>query len=923
MRPIKLTMSAFGPYANRTVLELDKLGESGLYLICGDTGAGKTTIFDAITFALYGEASGGVRDSGMFRSNYAKPETPTEVELVFLCRGEKYTIKRNPTYLRPKQRGDGLTECKADAELTYPDGHTVTKAMEVTKAVAELLGIDRNQFVQIAMIAQGEFQKLLTVDTKERLDIFRKLFQTENYQQLQERLNEAKRALEGECKTLRQGLDQYIGEINCSEEDSNWPAVEMAKAGGMPVGQVMGLLEAMGKEKTEERSALEKSQKELEEQISQLDQQIGEGKMRQESQDALIAAQKELEEIVPLLKTAEQNAHAAESRKAEREDLHKKSIQLDKDLPQYDRLETLKGDQEKTEAEIEAKKEEKETLSAEIESLQTDLAAAKKEQESLSSSAEKKATAAAQVSELQRVSGELNDLKSRFAALEELKGSYGEAQKEYESLREKADAAELEWQQKNRAFLDAQAGFLAQTLQPGQPCPVCGALEHPHPARITEEVPDKESVDKSRKSADKAQKSASDASETAGKLKARLDTQEGALIQRAQKLLPEIDRVTLPENIEREIRLQGEKTALAQKELKAAEHDMKRLETLKKEIPEQENSLSEQQKSLGNIDTALAGLREKNKSLIQQIGDLEKQLSYPGKKDAEAALKQWNDTISEIDEQIQTASDQLKEVQSRQKASQTTIQTLTKQLEGKTVVDLVDLQEKRDAVSEEYSSVQNAQQGLMVQIEQNAGILENIRKTSDELAQKETKLTWIGTLSDTANGALTGQQKLKLETFVQATYFDRVLNKANLRFMVMSSGQYELRRHVEVNDLRSQVGLDLDVVDHYNGTLRSVRTLSGGESFKASLSLALGLADEIQSSARGGGVQLDTMFVDEGFGSLDDDSLQQALQVLNSLSEGHRLVGIISHVSELKDKIDKQIVVKKNRDQGSQATIIG
>lgn len=923
MRPIKLTMSAFGPYANRTVLELDKLGESGLYLICGDTGAGKTTIFDAITFALYGEASGGVRDSGMFRSNYAKPETPTEVELVFLCRGEKYTIKRNPTYLRPKQRGDGLTECKADAELTYPDGHTVTKATEVTKAMAELLGIDRNQFVQIAMIAQGEFQKLLTVETKGRLDIFRKLFQTENYQQLQERLNEAKRVLEGECKTLRQGLDQYIGEINCSEEDPHWPDVEMAKAGGMPMGQVMGLLEAMGKEKTEERSALEKSQKELEEQISQLDQQIGEGKIRQESQDALTAAQKELEEIVPLLKTAEQNAKAAQSRQAERDELNKKAIQLGKDLSQYDHLETLKADKIKTEAEIKEKQDERKRISTDMVALQDAFDAAKQEQEALLSSEARKERATAQVNELQKVGEKLNDLKNGFAELEKLKEDYSKAQDDYQSLREKADAAEVEWQQKNRAFLDAQAGFLAQTLQPGQPCPVCGALEHPHPARVTEEVPDKESVEKSRKSADKAQKAASDTSERAGKLKAQLDTQEGTLIQQAQKLLSEIDRVTLPENIEREIQLQGEKTALAQEELEAAVRDMERLKTLKKEIPEQETSLSEQQESLGKMDVALAGLKEKNKSFIQQIEALEKQLSYPGKMDAEAALKQWNDTIAEIDDQIQDASDQLKGIQGRQKAAQTTIQTLNKQLEGKTVVDIVDLQEKRAAASEKSSSAQNAQQRLMVQIEQNAGILENLRKTSDELAQKETKLTWIGTLSDTANGALTGQQKLKLETFVQATYFDRVLNKANLRFMVMSSGQYELRRHVEANDLRSQVGLDLDVVDHYNGTLRSVRTLSGGESFKASLSLALGLADEIQFSAKGGGVQLDTMFVDEGFGSLDDDSLQQALQVLNSLSEGHRLVGIISHVSELKDKIDKQIVVKKNRDQGSQATIIG
>ena len=923
MRPIKLTMSAFGPYADKTILNLDKLGESGLYLICGDTGAGKTTIFDAVTFALYGESSGDVRKSEMFRSSYAKPETPTYVELVFRCQGKKYTIRRNPTYLRPKQRGEGFTECKADAELTAPDGHVVTKLKDVTQTVEELLGLDRNQFSQIAMIAQGEFQRLLTVETKDRREIFRKLFQTGNYQRLQEQLNENRKALENECKGLEDRRKQQIEDIHCTEDSARWPDVESAKSGLMPVEQILSLLEGLIADAGEGLTALSKRDGALGKEIGQMNQQIGEGKAIAESRKTLEKEQKKLSELTPLLEQAEETVKEATARQSEKEVLNKKAIQLEQDLARYSRLTQLQKEKKDTEAEVAKKQGEQETLSTALADLKKELEAAKEEQALLANAGVEKERAEAKAKSLEQTAKELANLKDALLALETLQQEHEAAVEEYCARRDEAEQAENLWQQKYRHFLDAQAGVLSQQLQEGQPCPVCGSLEHPHPAEVTGEVPDQKEVERLNLKNTKAQKAAAAASEKAGKLKANLEVEEKHLAQQAAQLLPEINQAALSDNVEREITRQEEHAAKAQSELEAAEAHVQQLEELKEEIPNLETQLEQKNKAVSEITTAIATGKATVDALSQQIETQEKDLPYPDEGAAKKALDQWKKTMEEIDAAIQTATQKRDDLREQKNAAQTTVTTLTEQLSDKAEIDVSALEEALKKLGKEQKDLQTQKETLSAQEKHNTGILQHLKELGDELAKKEATRIWLGSLADTANGTLSGQQKLMLETFVQAVYFDRVLTQANLRLMAMSGGQYELRRHIESDDYRSQVGLDLDVVDHYNGSLRSVKSLSGGESFKASLSLALGLADKIQSSVKGGGVQLDTMFVDEGFGSLDGDSLQHALQVLSGLSEGHRLVGIISHVPDLKDKIDKQIVVKKNRDQGSRATIIG
>ena len=294
MRPIKLTVSAFGPYAGRTVLDLDKLGANGLYLITGDTGAGKTTIFDAITYALYGEASGDNREPSMFRSKYAEADTPTEVELVFSYAEKTYTVKRNPEYDRPKSRGDGFTTQKAEAQLQYPDGRVVTKQRDVDNAIRDIMCINRSQFLQIAMIAQGDFLKLLLAPTEDRKKIFRQIFKTQLYQDLQDRLKRESGQLNDKCEAARSSIKQYIDGISCDENDVLSIEVEKAKSGILPTTDVIDLVDRLLSQDNDKKSVIEKSISDADKKLEIVNANLGKIEAKEKAQTALEKAQNDL-----------------------------------------------------------------------------------------------------------------------------------------------------------------------------------------------------------------------------------------------------------------------------------------------------------------------------------------------------------------------------------------------------------------------------------------------------------------------------------------------------------------------------------------------------------------------------------------------------------------------------------------------------
>lgn len=700
MRPLNLTMSAFGPYAGRTTVDFSVLGTSGLYLITGDTGAGKTTIFDAITYALYGEASGESRESSMLRSKYAAPETPTFVELTFLNGGKTYTVRRNPEYTRPKTRGTGTTVQKADAELTMPDGRIITKARDVTAAVTDIVGVDREQFARIAMIAQGEFRKLLLAQTDERKAIFRQIFHTGQYQALQNRLKEEAAALDRQCGELEAGLRQAAGSIRCDAPETLPDALDTD-----------ALLAALDTLLHADEAALTQAQAEHAETETQREQvlsDLGKAEALEAARGKLAEAESAWTEAQAEMKAAQAALDTATASQPEIQSRRQGITRLEDALRRYEQLDTLRA-----QAEAERKRLAQKRSDLDAARARTDAAAKAVETARGKLSGQPKlAVAAAQAGHAQDAAAQrcaqLAALETQRQQCAELETALTAAQAEYQKAAEAAQAALAHYGAQNRAYLDAQAGILAHTLVPGQPCPVCGATEHPCPAAAPEQAPDAAALKRALSDSDRAQKTAAERSAQAAGLRGQLD----------------------------------------------------------------------------------------------------------------AVRARWQ---------------------------------------------------------------------------------------------------WVHALAATANGAVPGKEKIMLETYIQTAYFDRILGRANTRLLIMSGGQYELRRCARAGDNRSQTGLELEVIDHYNGTARSVKTLSGGETFAASLSLALGLSDEVQATA--GGVQLEAMFVDEGFGSLDSEALQQALAALVGVSGGSRIVGIISHVAELKDRIDRQIIVTKDRSGGSRVQV--
>ena len=1181
MRPLKLTLSAFGPYAGEAVLDMDSLGQNGLYLITGDTGAGKTTLFDAITFALYGEASGDNRSPGMFRSKYAAPETPTFVELEFACRGQCYKVRRVPEYQRPKLHGTGTTAQRAEASLILPEGTPITRPREVDAAIRDILGIDRNQFLQIAMIAQGDFLKLLLAPTEDRKQIFRKIFKTDLFQRLQESLKRESGALNDQCSDARKSVQQYIAGVRCDEESDLAPQLRLAQAGKLPMEETTALI-AQILDGDKERSDLLQAQLDtLDEELKQIHTQLSLAQEQQRSRDALAALEQELTVQAALLANAEEVRARELDKKPMQAQLTQQITLLEADLPRYAQLEQQKQSKEALNSQLEQQRQElargktsltqreqelaqaqrdleglkdagernlqlleqkKDTaarldtlqayekqsarltqlegalqlLTAQLETRQQEAAQteqlqqraallkselpgyallAKKQQEaqqlqtqlgrqqqtlsSLNSQVEqwkaqwnrdkqelealadaptRREKLLAEKADLHRRLRMLELLGNRLAELDTLTCQLRSRQADYRAAAQKAEDAQVKFMQFNAAFLAEQAGILAQELTEGVPCRVCGSVHHPNPACKSENAPTEAQLNRAREVSQQAQQAMQRISEDCAGRKA----QQEALLNQIFAALgelgapPEVDaaRAALPDWLEQN------RQSLTQLETALGElnRQVQRRQELEARLPEREKALSDLTAQAAELETAISAGNAELAGRIREGKEQAALLSYPSQQEAEAEITRCTRQAAQLRSALEEAQKRTSQARQDHAAAQSVLEqtaqrlsalcperdiqasALAKELE---VLEkqLLDSQEKlrrkkaleeamprlqqlvqtqsaqnaaletkiasgnasltaleqqlqelagklayereqqaRQALSEkeagraalaqaleqaeqEYrtrseavirtrsaaeqlkrqleagpeidAEAEAARQALAVQQRQtlrqqkqqcdsriaaNAPALKSIHQRQAELIALEARYAWVRSLSNTANGNLPGKEKIMLETYIQMTYFDQILRRANLRLLVMTDGQYELVRRTEAENNRSQSGLELDVIDHWGGGQRSVKTLSGGESFLASLALALGLSDVIQSCS--GGVRLDTMFVDEGFGSLDEDALNQAMKALVSLTEGNRLVGIISHVGELKSRIDRQIVVTKAPSGGSSAKIV-
>lgn len=919
MRPLKLIMSAFGPYAGRTEIDFEKLGRGGLYLITGDTGAGKTTVFDAITFALYGEASGSSRDAGMFRSKYADDTTPTEVELFFSYGGRKYSVKRNPEYMRPKTRGEGMTRKPAEAELHMDDGRVITKLRDVNSGIIDIIGIDRNQFTQIAMIAQGDFLKLLLSATDERKKIFRKLFHTQLYQELQDGLKEEAGKFRREYESMSASIKQYIEGI-IWDEDHVPQCSEAMEGGEVPVQDVMAMLDKQIDDDrnaeilhTEKKSDIDRKLAEVEKKLVRAAEQERTVRHLKESEDALETSAPELERLKKQLSNAEAELPEAEKTAG-------MIASIEAMLPEYTELEeyreSLKAvvlQQEKNRSRIEKMRRNAESLADEIVDMED-------EQQRLSSSEADKARILAEIEKKEKERESIEDFRETLKNICDIEREYLEVQQAYIHSKDKASEAGIEYERKNKAYLDEQAGILAAGLSDGMPCPVCGSLDHPEPAVVSDGAPTKAELEKLKKASEKATDEMQRASEQAGRIRGSMDEKKVYLEKRAEMLMPGTAPEMWGSTLEK---LKNDNTCkldIMRNELAETENGISRKKLLDNDIPEKKTEKEAMEHEIETVKAFDAEKTAESRAVKMRMDEIMSRLEYEDKHTAEEVIEKLRRKRNQLIEAEKSAREALVDHEKKIAGIRAEIDNMNKLLENREEIDQEYEKQIQQELEKDKEVIEENIRELHTRIDGNSRIYSALEDRTGRIADADTKWRMMKALSDTANGNISGREKVMLETYVQTAYFDRIIARANVRFMVMSGGQYELKRSRTADNNRSQSGLSLDIIDHYNGTERSVRTLSGGESFKASLSLALGLSDEIQASA--GGIRLESMFIDEGFGSLDEESLQQAMRSLSGLAAGNRLVGIISHVPELKEKIDRQIRITKDRSGGSRAEIV-
>ena len=863
MKPLSLTMSAFGPYAGVTQLDFGKLGSEGVFLITGDTGAGKTTIFDAISFALYGEASGGAerRAARSFRSDYAAAEAETYVEFFFEHRGREYRIKRAPEYERRKLRGEGTTKQAAYAEFECAEtGELITRIDAVNARVGELTGLSRSQFAQTVMIAQGDFLKILNAKSEDRKRLFQKLFDTEVFAGIQQRLKD----MNGECA-------QAVERINALSE------AELAR-----------LKDDMDFARAKELRELRTDVRRMDKLPGLLEERL---RARRERLDAAMAAAAQGEQRAALL-----SAQLAEARHTNRElderdklarELEKMNASGETAAAQEEKLTHARRAARLAGAEALLKKwtaesaENAAQLSAAEQALKKG-EAAQEEWAARRASAEKELEGAESLKDgLRRMAEAIPLLMNAAAGAAAL-----EAQREAAKLcLEESRRRDAEYTAVKERFYASQAGLLAANLKEGQPCPVCGATEHPAPARPASEPATKEQLERADGERRRAEARVHAAAAEAAKRQAELEAAKGRLEalgftggESAQELEGECARTRT------EIQRREAAAKRARAESEAALAALSRAKA----------ALENAEKRRADIEAALEAQQAEFAAGLSALG-------FAGAEEYERAKMPARD-MDALDAQLRARRERLRSLTDR-------LEALTEKLAGAERAELEALEATAAAAQRASRAAGEAAAAMKSAAAADEEAIAWIRELSARRAEAQRRWAVVKEVYDTVSGQVSRRVKISFETYVQQYYFKQVIAAANKRLTVLTDGMFVLRVKEEARNMRSQAGLDLDVLDRSTGLWRDVSTLSGGESFMASLALALGLADTVQS--RSGGVRLDAMFIDEGFGTLDENSLRQAMELLTRLAGGRRLVGVISHMAELKERIDKKVVVTK------------
>ena len=926
MKPLKLTMSAFGSYAGKNVIDFTGQ-QQGIFLITGDTGAGKTTIFDAITYALYNQTSGGERNGNMMRSQYAQPETETYVELEFLYRGQTYRVRRNPDYKITKTLKNGkIREQKVphSVELTLPDGTVFPEKKNATDAkIIEILGLTADQFSQIVMIAQGDFLKLLYTKSDERKMIFSKLFRTDIYWKIQEnlrrksmemdeRIQENDRAFEQEksriiplpeseelpldelVERLRERLKDALKEQNlrrANVEELNKKITKYEEINKLFVSlekirQTGKELEARQAESKERRQQIENARKADKVLVAE-QQNLRQQQEVEQSAQAIAKMTETLandQEMFETLKTQQQEAEAKQKREAA--DIQKKMLALEQSFPSYEALQNARSEEQQ----------------------------AKKVWEDLGKTSEesfhKKEAGIAALKEQQKQQEQVVEQTKKN--WEQTSLSASESAKHYEHMYE--------------AFLKEQAGILAENLSAGCPCPVCGSTVHPDPAKLSDHAVTELEVEQAKKTRAAAEEkrdlayAAFEAEKTEKQKLAQAVEKEEAdfvlaqTIAKQQRKEAEQNYVSL-QKIAEQIREKLVYPSLAEAKKQYAAMQ-KALEAAEQEIERKRQKVSELAEAMNTLKGQKLAEEENQKTAKKLAVKTEKEYAKLLEKSGFVSEETYHLAIlpersrSKLEREEKEYESQCLRQQSEQKL-------LEKQVSGKTYTDTTELNEQLKAEKQALKEAEKTYMELHTAYENDRSVLQNCAVYLEKGKKLESEDQVIKSLSKTANGRLSGSAKIDFETYIQRQYFKQIIHEANKRLLTMSNHQFILKLKEEANTGRkTNEGLDLSVYSLVTDSERDVKTLSGGESFLAALAMALGLSDIVERSA--GAIHPDMMFIDEGFGSLDAQSRQQAIEVLAELAGDSRMVGIISHVTELKEQIDRKLVVSRT-DKGSRA----
>lgn len=869
MKPMQLVLSAFGPYVERTVIDFSALGEEGLFLIAGDTGAGKTTIFDAISFALYGEASGGKekRKSKSFHSDYVSDQTETYVELTFRHRGETWWIRRNLEYQRPaKKKKDGMettTRQAADAQMRNEDtGEEILRMDDVNRRVRELLGLTQDQFTQTVMIAQGDFLKILTASSDDRKKLFRDLFHTNLYVDLQSRLQEKNRACADEQKALEQVILSAEGKI---DPEAEFAEREILLSYCGQIQHTDALCALLARLIEQEKAAQEQARaqkKEAADQIGALIAAVTEGERVNrdfadwESKRARLAALMAGQGEIDAQRAALAAARRAQQLETDEALMRRTRRDMDAQRAALSEAQAALEQAEKALPEAETRMKEAESCGGEIHAL---LAQAK----------------------------QMEDCLPVLGEVERLKAALDTQKRELQRLTADSSRAQAAYTAAQNSYYLSQAGLLARELKAGQPCPVCGSTAHPCPAQITPETVTRQALEQAAQRRETAEKAQSDAATRLAANQAALDEREDRL--RALKIGADETRQRLAARID----AAHQAAADRQREIDAARSAYQALDKRKTAA---QSAVDAAQKQLAALEKDLRAQTEAFEQKRAAHG-FEDEASYRLAKRTNADIERLDREIRNYDEQKRTLAAQTHELEDK--------------LSGRQRTDLTALQNRRAAALDRQAKAENAEKAMVRKLTLHESAEREIRQANAAIQKKRGKWQIIQELYTCCAGIAAGNPRAKLtfEAYVQQYYFRFVVAAANKRLTRLTDGMFTLRVMREAANRVSQSGLDLEVLDRSTGQARDVSTLSGGESFLASLALALGLSDAVQSQS--GQIRMDAMFIDEGFGSLDENALRSSIDVLLELADGKRLIGIISHVQELEERIDKQIVVTK------------